>query len=55
MKKLGEYDLEKLREAKNLIKKVYEYNYDSSSLSKRLYTVLNKLDEVIKAGGKKDG
>lgn len=49
--KLDEYDVNKLKEAKKLIFEVYEYNYmPSTSLSKRLDTVLRKLDSIINAG-----
>lgn len=42
------YDTDKLREAKKLILEVYEYNYvRSSSLTKRLDTILRKIDDVI--------
>ena len=48
--KLDEYDVNKLKEAKKLIFEVYEYNYmPSTSLSKRLDTVLRKLDSIINA------
>lgn len=46
--KLDEYDINKLKEAKRLILEVYEYNYISStSLTKRLCTILRKIDSVI--------
>lgn len=46
--KLDEYDINKLKEAKKLILEVYEYNYmPSTSLTKRLDTVLRKLDSII--------
>lgn len=46
--KLDEYDANKLREALKLIKEVAEYNFlPSSSLSKKLQTVENKLQNII--------
>lgn len=46
--KLDEYDVVKLKEAARLINEVAEYNYaPSSSLSKKLQTVLRKLESVI--------
>lgn len=46
--KLDEYDINKLKEAKKLILEVYEYNYmPSTSLTRRLDTVLRKLDSII--------
>ena len=46
--KLDEYDINKLKEAKKLILEVYEYNYmPSTSLTKRLDTVLRKVDSII--------
>lgn len=45
---LDEFDLNKLKEAKKLILEVYESNYvRSSSLTKRLDTILNKIISVI--------
>lgn len=43
--KYGEYDLQKLREAKDLLKKVYEFNYQAPGMTrkqKRLEAVLKK-------------
>lgn len=46
--KLDSYDVNKLAEARKLIYQVYEYNYNpSSSLTKKLDTILNKLDKLI--------
>ncbi len=46
--KLDEYDVDKLTEAARLINEVAEYNYaPSSSLSKKLQTVLRKLKDII--------
>ena len=48
MNRLDEYDKEKLRNARNIINEVAEYNYvPSSSLSKRLDTILNKIDKLL--------
>lgn len=45
---LDEYDINKLKEAKRLVREVYEYNYKPSDpLSNKLNTVLNKLDALI--------
>lgn len=46
--KLDEYDTNKLKDARKLIYQVYEYNwFPSSSLTKKLDTILRKLDNVI--------
>ena len=46
--KLDEYDTNKLREALRLINEVAEYNFvPSSSLSKKLQTAVNKLQNII--------
>lgn len=48
--KLGEYDKEKLQEAKKLIEKVYEYHYGDSYMQKeikRLETIIAKIDYLI--------
>ena len=46
--KLDEYDTNKLREALRLIEEVAEYNFvPSSSLSKKLQTAVNKLQNII--------
>lgn len=46
--KLDEYDTNKLREALRLITEVAEYNFvPSSSLSKKLQTAVNKLQNII--------
>ena len=48
MNRLDEYDREKLRNARNIINEVADYNYiPSSSLSKRLDTILNKIDWLL--------
>lgn len=42
------YDTNKLRQARKLICEVYEYNYfPHTSLTKRLDTVLKKIDKII--------
>lgn len=46
---LTEYDLELLREARELIFKVYEYHYGDSKMRKeicRLETILNKIESL---------
>ena len=49
--KIDEYDTFKLKEARQLICEVYEYNYmPSSSLSKKLETILKKIDRIIDNG-----
>lgn len=48
--KYGEYDLQKIGEAKNLLKKVYEYNHMAPGMlrkQKRLKTILKKMDELL--------
>ena len=37
------YDAHKLLEALNLLRQVYDYNYDSSRKTRRLNTIINKL------------
>lgn len=45
---LDEYDVNKLKEAKRLVREVYEYNYKPSDpLSNKLNTVLKKLNTLI--------
>ena len=45
---LDEYDMNKFKKARQLILEIYEYNYISStSLTKRLNTILNKMDDII--------
>lgn len=41
------YDAEKLVEALNILRRVYDYNYDSSRKVKLLGTVINKLMQLI--------
>ena len=46
---IDEYDLNKLKEARELIIEVYNYNYKSESdpLSKKILTIINKLNKLI--------
>lgn len=37
------YDTEKLLEALNILRRVRDYNYDSTRKSRRLETIINKL------------
>lgn len=53
--KLDLYDTNRLKEAIKIIEKVYEYNYmPSSSLTKKMITVLGKLNKIINEHGEKD-
>ena len=53
--KLDLYDTNRLKEAREIINKVYEYNwFPSTSLTKKLSTILNKLDKVIEDYGEED-
>lgn len=46
--KLDLYDTNKLKQARKLINEVYEYNwFPSTPLTKKLDTILRKLDSVI--------
>ena len=48
--KLDEYDILKLKEARSIIDKVYEYHYGDWRVAaqvKRLETILKKLDYLI--------
>ena len=46
--KLDLYDTNKLKQARKLINEVYEYNwFPSTPLTKKLDTILKKLDSVI--------
>lgn len=48
--KLDEFDIVKLSEARKLIFEVYQYNfYPSDRLSKKLETVLKKIDAIIES------
>ena len=50
---IDNYDTNKLKEARTLIIEVYEYNYKSKSdpLSKRILTIINKLNKLIAEEG----
>ena len=51
--KLDLYDTKRLKEVREIINKVYEYNwFPSTSLTKKLGTVLSKLDRIIADYGK---
>ena len=46
--KLEEYDINKLKKARKSVVEVYEYNYTpSSSIAKKLETIIRKLDKLI--------
>lgn len=45
---IDEYDRQTLKEAKQRIMVVYEYNYGCNSITKRLETILRKIDRLIK-------
>lgn len=47
MKYFDEYDLNKLKKARTLLNEVWEYNYSSDNLEKRLWTIISKLDAII--------
>ena len=50
---LQEYDIKKLQEARHIISKVHDYNYiPCSSISNKLHTILDKLDNIIEIKGK---
>ncbi len=42
-----QYDTQKLEEARKILNKVYEYNYDHSHKEILLLTVITKLDRII--------
>ena len=51
-----QYDRERLEEARQLLLKVYEYYYGDSktkSKTKRLWTIIRKLDSLLKIDGEK--
>lgn len=53
--KLDLYDTNRIKEAIKIIEKVYEYNYmPSSSLTKKLITILGKLNHIMKDYGEED-
>ena len=45
---IDEYDRQTLREAKQRIMVVYKYNYGCNSITKRIETILRKIDCLIK-------
>lgn len=48
---IEEYDMIKLRKAKELVKEVYEYYYGAPGMKKetsRLETIMNKIDFLLK-------
>lgn len=46
--KLGEFDTRKLEQARKLVLEVHEYNwFPSTSLTKKLETILRKIDIVL--------
>ena len=48
MNKLDRYDANKIIEAKRILSGVHDYNYvPSSSLSKKLNTILDKLEKIL--------
>lgn len=51
---LDRYDTNKMKDARIIINQVYEYNYksESDSLSKKLETILKKIDNIIESYGK---
>lgn len=49
--KLDETDINKLKEARKLLVSVYEFNYGayrSRSLVNRLFTIVKKIDDILK-------
>ena len=50
MSKLDRYDAQRLIEAKNMISGIMYYNYtsDSQPLYRKLTTITNKIDNVLK-------
>ncbi len=54
--KLDAYDTDKLREARELIYQIYDYNFISryDSLSTKLETILKKIDNIIENYGEED-
>ena len=49
MNKIDRFDALKLTDARKLIQEVYEYNYmsESDGLTKKLATILNKIDKIF--------
>ena len=53
--KLDLYDINKLEDARRIIYKVYEYNFKPSEpLSKKLETILKKIDSLIEENNKEN-
>ena len=53
--KFDEYDMNKLKKAERLLKEVYEYNYTPSNpLTKRLWTIIYKLNALMRLNDKED-
>ena len=53
MRRIEEYDLAKLREARRLVVEVNDYYYSSANsgdICNRMVTIEKKLDELIKMG-----
>ena len=51
---LGNYDFEKLKNARDIIMDIYNYNYGTDrKLVNRLETILNKIDYIIDETEKK--
>lgn len=44
---IDEYDKEKLKKALKIIEEVYNYNYGIKPVSKRLETIMKKLEYII--------
>ena len=54
--RLDNYDTIKLNEARNLISRVYDYNFKSRKdpLSAKLETVLKKIDHILEEYGEQE-
>lgn len=52
---IDEHDRKTLREAKQRVMVVYEYNYGANRVTRLLETIIKKLDYLIKDGAKMDG
>ena len=51
---LDEYDRTTLKEARQRIMVVYEYNYGANCVTRRLETIIKKIDYLIEEG-ERDG
>lgn len=49
----NKYDTNLLQQARELLNKVYELNYDNSKPTKRLETIISKLENLITEFGEK--